>query len=297
MNSSSLANDLTIKDLLEVVRRSLTGTLFISNAAAESENIVRQILKKSRVELYLTQNEPVTSEKTFFIKQIVKRRSQGEPLQYLLGHHSFRYLDLVIREGVFIPRPETELLVERALAYLARLSGEALVIDIGTGCGAIALSIAYEWPRVKVIATDISSKAVKLAQENLSRLGFKSQVSIVRTDLLSGLEQLRGQVDLIVSNPPYIPTAELSSLPVDVQREPRGALDGGNDGLKFYRRIVKEASHYLKINGYIVLELGDGLVDSVKNLLRSTGFSEINVFKDYRGTDRIITAFLRKVIH
>jgi release factor glutamine methyltransferase len=292
-----LANNLTIGDLLETVKENLAEASFIFNTSAESENILREVLRKSRVELYLDRDEPVAPEKTVFIKEIAKKRSQGEPLQYLLGHHSFRYLDLVIRKGVFIPRPETELLVEEALAYLAQLPEEALVIDIGTGCGAIALSIAFEQPKVKVIATDISSKAVKLARENLSRLGFKSRVSILQTDLLNGLERLCGQVDLIISNPPYIPTARLPSLPADVQSEPRSALDGGSDGLKFYKRIIQEAPHYLKVSGYIMLELGENQVDPVKNLLRGSGFSEVKILKDYQGTDRIITACLRKVIH
>lgn len=242
----------------------------------------------SRVELYAFHDRPLTPEERDVLRESVKLRAQGQPLQYVTGEMPFRHLIMHVRPGVLIPRPETEVLVDVALDGLP--SG-ATVIDLCTGSGCIALAIAQERPDVELYATDISSAAVSIVAENAARLGYADRVSPSVGDLFEPLPTtLRGAVDLVVANPPYVPTELLGELPEEVAGfEPRLALDGGPDGLVVARRIWQQAPEWLKRGGRIALELHErNAADAAKEVVEL--YREVRVVADLNGRDRVLTA-------
>lgn len=284
------AKTLTIFDILSWAIQELQGGLVLS-PQVEAEIIVGNAVGLSRAELYLNRQQAVAKPELEFIKKAVADRTTGKPLQYILGHQQFRYLDLVCWEGVLIPRPETELLVEKALDELNTSGGFKNVLDIGCGTGAIAISIASEYRGASVYASDISAKALLLTKENARLAGVLDRVVVVKADIFAGLEDIKGELDMVVSNPPYIPSSDLSLLQREVQFEPRVALDGGEDGLDLYRAIIEDAPGYLKSGGVLLFEIGIEQTAQIADLIKSTGrFADIEVFKDYAGIERIIKA-------
>ena len=191
---------------------------------------------------------------------LVGRRLEGEPLAYIVGRREFYGLDLEVDESVLVPRQETELLVETALEGMkSTRDAAARVVDVGTGCGAIALAIAKHSERADVVGVDVSAEALEVAMKNAARLGLGERVRFVRGDLLEAVE---GPVDIAVSNPPYIPSGEIGSLAAEVRREPRLALDGGADGLDVFRRLVGQARGKMASDGVMVVELMPEQMDS-----------------------------------
>lgn len=221
----------------------------------------------------------------------VSLRLDDIPFQYIVGDQPFRYLNLKITPEVFIPRPETELLVDQAIELVKDLTGQITIVDMGTGSGALALSLAREIPQGCIYALDISPEALKVARENAFLYHLESRVTFIQSNLFENLDpELKGKIDMIVSNPPYIPSFSLSSLSREVQKEPHIALDGGSDGLKFYREIIALAPQYLKSGGCIIFEVGMGQAQAVVEMMEKLGnFMEIEVFKDYAGIERIVT--------
>ncbi|MDO8987002.1 MAG: peptide chain release factor N(5)-glutamine methyltransferase, partial [Coriobacteriia bacterium] len=230
----------------------------------------------SRVEIYAYHDRPLTPQERAALREGVKRRAGGQPLQYVTGEMAFRHLVVRVVPGVFIPRPETETLVDEGLEFLRGLSQpkrakidppdagdeSQLVIDLCTGSGAIACSMAQEHPSSRVLATDLSALAVATATANAERLGLSDRVEVFDGDLFSPLEifaverRLLGQVDLVISNPPYIPSSDLPDLPQEVLGfEPHLALDGGPDGLVIARRIMEESTRWLRPQGMLAIEL------------------------------------------
>ena len=197
------------------------------------------------------------------LRELVGRRLEGEPLAYIVGRREFYGLDLEVDESVLVPRQETELLVETALERLAGMKSTrdaaARVVDVGTGCGAIALAIAKHSERADVVGVDVSAAALEVAMKNAARLGLGERVRFVRGNLLEAVE---GPVDIAVSNPPYIPSGEIGSLATEVRREPRLALDGGADGLDVFRRLVGQARGKMASDGVMVVELMPEQMDS-----------------------------------
>jgi len=218
---------------------------------------------------------------------LTHRRALGEPLQYLTGVAGFRHLDVAVGPGVFIPRPETEQVVDRALARLPR---GGIAVDIGTGSGAIALAISQERPDADVWATEISLEASSWAKKNVSALN--SAVHLVSGDIFEGLpSSLRRRFDLVVSNPPYIQSAEAERLPDVVKdHEPGIALFAGGDGLGVVRRIASEARDWLREGGWLVLEMGATQGDQAVALVEGFGYAEVSVEKDLAGRERIVEA-------
>lgn len=279
-----------IVDMLNWATLELKGGSVL-NPRAEAEHIVGDAIGLSRYELYLNRDRIVPPKECDFITWAVKQRLTGRPLQYILGRQQFRHLNLACREGVLIPRPETELLVEEALKELRMLGGVRKVLDIGCGTGAIALSIAYEYKDSVVFATDISPEALKIARENAQTAGLLDQVRFIQSDIFSGLRDFKNEFDLVLSNPPYIPSGEIAFLQREVQFEPRLALDGGKDGLDFYRIIAKDSPRYLKPGGMLMFEVGAGQAAKVADLLRDTGFfASIGIINDYQNIERIVKA-------
>ncbi len=278
----------TVRDLL----LRLDGALFaaVENSRLEAELILRHVLGVSRSGLYLILDEDVDPADLERIGSIARRRMEGEPLQYLLGSAGFFGLELEVREGVLVPRPETEILVERAIRFLGGIGGNPEAVDLGTGSGAIAIAIAVSDPRVRVTATDISSVALEVAERNARRYDVADRIAFLRGDLFEPLRHLKGSVDLIASNPPYIPQANMRDLPIDVRREPREALSAGRDGLNFFRRIADKAPGYLKAGGIVILEVGDGQAERVADLLERAGLSDVSIARDLRGHERVVSA-------
>ena len=219
--------------------------------------------------------------------ELARRRARGEPLQYVTGVAGFRHLELAVGPGVFIPRPETELVAERAME---RLPSGGTLVDVGTGSGAIALAVAYERSDARVVATDSSAAALAWAEKNRDGLGLS--VELIRCDLLDGVPaELRGEVDVVVSNPPYVPEGDDSLLPRDVVRhEPHEALFAGGNGLEAIARVGDLARAWLRRRGWLVLEMGYDQADAVTKTLRRLEYELVSVTRDLAGRDRIAEA-------
>jgi release factor glutamine methyltransferase len=274
----------------------------VEDPAQEVRWIAERASGRSGAELQASLDEPATVREVSHVDQMVARRAAGEPLQYVLGRWSFRTLDLLVDRRVLIPRPETEVVAGLALDALAardRRVGATTVaeqppvaVDLGTGSGAIALSLAAErWPHVEVWATDASADALAVARANLAGLGRRSGVvRLVEGDWFAALpEELRGRVDLIVSNPPYV--ADDDELPPEVAAwEPAGALRAGPDGLDDIRRIVAEAPSWLAPGGVLVVEIGETQGEAVLELAAASGFASASVEADLAGRPRALVA-------
>jgi len=248
----------------------------------------------SRIELYAFHDRPLTPDERTLLREGVKRRAAGEPLQYVTGEVAFRHIVLKVRPGVLIPRPETEILVDSVLPAIdAAIAerGAALVADICTGSGCIALSIASERPGSTVVATDLSELALTVAVENIERLSLSERVTVAHGDLFTALEPgLRGTLDVIVSNPPYVPSADVPDLPAEVAGfEPHLALDGGADGLDVYRRLLAESREWLRPGGLLGVELDERMVQ-IAAAEAQKWYEEVRVVRDLTGRDRIVTA-------
>lgn len=255
----------------------------IESARLDAELLIAHALGLSRVMLYARFDQPLSEEERAAIRALVSRRGKREPVAYILGAREFWSTSLHVDPRVLVPRPDTEVLVEVALARL----GEAKrVIDVGTGSGAIAIAIAKERPAMEVLACDVSREALALAEENARAAG--ASVRFAQSDLLASVE---GPFDAVLANLPYIPSADLAGLAADVRDfEPRLALDGGPDGLALVRRLVAEARPKLSPGGLIALEAGHDQLDRVAALLTGAGFEEVELRADYGGLPRVASA-------
>jgi release factor glutamine methyltransferase len=273
-----------VQQALRWARRCLGGA--VESPAVEAEILLTHVLGRSRAQLYAGSDDPLPAEAAGRLDELVARRAAGEPLQYLTGHQAFRRLDLEVGPGVLVPRPETEMVVEHALGRIAGVASP-VVVDVGTGSGAIALSIGVERPDATVWATEFSPAAAAWARRNLDRVGA-SNVTIVEGDLLSPLPAaLRGGVDLVVANPPYLAAAQLAAVAADVRdHEPVVATVSGPSGLEVPARIVEEALPWIRPGGWLVMETWPGQADDLLALL-SERYAEAAVHPDLTGSLRI----------
>lgn len=260
-----------------------------SSARLDAELMLAHCLSVERIRLYMDYDKPLSSEERSRYRESVRRRLAGESVAYIIGQREFWSLALEVDHRVLVPRPETELLVERALAWLTAhpVARAPRVLDVGTGSGAIAIAIASEVGEAEVWAVDIDPEALQLARCNAQRHGV--QVSFVASDLLAALAP-GVDYDLIVSNPPYITTHELAELPPEVGHEPRHALDGGADGLEVIRRLLPQARHRLRSGGGLLLEIGSEQGPATRELLHQHGFAQVELFQDLAGLDRVVGA-------
>lgn len=243
----------------------------------------------TRIELYMHFDRPLSMEERDVLRETLKRRGAGEPLQYIAGEAAFRHIVVKTSRGVLIPRPETEVLVDVVLEGLAN-SEDPRVLEVGCGTGCIACSLAKE-VGAHVVTTDVSPEAVACARRNVAALGLDELVEVVECDCVDGV---RGSFDCLVSNPPYIPTAELAELPHEVTGfEPSLALDGGPDGLVFFDRLVTEALPLVREGGFFACELHETCLDEAARRLREAGCIDIKVTKDLVGRDRIVSGVCR----
>lgn len=247
----------------------------------------------SRIEVYMNYDRPLDAGELSILHEGVKRRGAGEPLQYVTGEMPFRHIVLKCGPGVLIPRPETEILVDCVLEYIDKQDGPQHVLEIGTGTGCISLSIVGERPGTTVVATDISPDAIALATRNREALGCEDVVEIVHTDIAEGVEGAdKAAFDVLVSNPPYIPSAIVDTLPREVGGfEPRLALDGGQDGLDVFHRIVQTAEVALREGGLMAFELHEDCLQlAAQDQQVNEHFQDIRIVKDLTGRDRILLA-------
>ena len=257
-------------------------------APQDARRLLGAVLGIDELALYLEPQRPVDAEASARFHAVVERRAAHEPVQHLLGYEEFRGLRIVVTPDVLIPRPETEGLVERALELLADRAG-AIVADIGTGSGAIACALASARPDLEVLAVDRSLGALAVASENVRGLGLAARVRLIAGDLFGPLGSLGGSLDMIVANPPYLPSGTIPTLPAEVERfEPHLALDGGPDGLRVLRRLVAQAPRFLRPGAWLLMEIGEEQAGPLASLMAAEGFSRIGARRDLRGVERYI---------
>ncbi len=303
------------------------ATKLLQEVGIESTHLEARLLlahafrgdSRDPLSLLLDPDRPLEAGVLERFHRLLGRRLHREPVAYILGEKEFWSLPLKITPAVLIPRPETEVLVEAILAWLRRQGSAAsgqrptnpgdphrplvtdpcslVVVDVGTGSGAIALALAAELPYARIYATDLSEEALGVARENAEALQLAGRIVFLQGDLFEPLSRLglEGKVDVIASNPPYIPSEELPRLQPELHYEPRMALDGGPDGLALHQRIIAEASCFLKPGGLLALEVGADQARSVIRLLEERGsYEAVEVVKDYAGHDRVVLARLHR---
>jgi len=275
-----------VRTLGEVLRLSTTHLERHGSPTArlDAELLLGHALGLSRVELYTGFERPLTEDELAECRELIARRAKREPVAYILGRWGFRGLDLDVDRRVLVPRPETELLVDRCLALLDGVAGPA-VLDVGTGSGAIALALASELPEARVAGCDVFGDALEVARANGERLGV--EVEWVASDMLAGVEGRR--FHLVVSNPPYVAAGEIEALEPEVRDwEPRGATVAGETGLEAIERLVAQAPAALEPGGAIVLEVGAGQAGAVAALLDGAGLAGVGRDPDHAGIERIV---------
>jgi release factor glutamine methyltransferase len=262
----------------------------VDSPSADAERLVQHALGATRLDLYLHPDRPIAPPERARLRDALRQRCSRIPLQRVTGETEFWSLPFFVNDAVLIPRPETETLVEAALARLAGLP-RPRVIDVGTGSGCIAVSLARGLPEGLVVATDISPAALRVARRNALRNGVGDRVRPIAGDLLAPLAP-SARFDAVVSNPPYIRCAELQGLQPEVRdHEPRLALDGGEDGLSVHRRLVACAGRHLRPGGWLALEVGAGQSGPVAELLKASGdFEEAARHRDLTGVERVLVA-------
>ncbi len=261
----------------------------VENPRLDAEVLLCAVLACERITLYVDFDRPLTEEELAQFKKYVVRRAAHEPLAYILGEKAFMRNTFKVTPDTLVPRPETELLVESIIQAAEGVGGEVKILDIGTGSGAIIVSLLDYLPQAKGVGVDISVVALTVAKENAVTIGVAERAGFLRSDVYSALP-LDKKFDIIVSNPPYIPVADIVGLAKDVQREPIGALAGGEDGLDFYRRITQEAPLHLAEDGMLAFEVGIYQSEAVVELCRKAGFTVTAVRKDYAGIERMVFA-------
>ena len=271
----------------------------IESARLDAEVLLMHCLRWERTALYRERDYQLTPDEDARFHELVRRRGAHEPIAYLTGEREFWSLPFAVRPGVLIPRPDTEWVVEAALRYapqFLRLHSRCHVLDIGTGSGNIAIAVAASLALVDVTAIDSSLEALAVAQLNAQSCQVAERVHFVCGDLFSPLHPRRVRFDLLLSNPPYIAAEEWCALPTTVRcYEPRQALDGGSDGLLFYRRLFAEGSPYLSENGIAIVEVGHRQAGDVSRLLmQSQQWELIEIVKDYSGIERVVVAQRRR---
>jgi release factor glutamine methyltransferase len=253
------------------------------------EHLLADALGKRRIDLYLEFDRTLSEKELAPLREKVRRRVEGEPLQYLLGSWDFFGRAFRTDQRALIPRPETEILVEIGLKVIrAQPSSRNRFLDIGTGSGVLAITFALECLNLQVAGSDVSPLALNLARENAERQGLDHRIEWIESDLLSSVT---GPFDFLVANLPYIPTAKLPKLAPEVQRDPQLALDGGSDGLAVIRRLVQDVPRVLMDGAFVILEVGFDQADRVVDLMTAQKFRDISVENDYQGVRRFVTAW------
>jgi release factor glutamine methyltransferase len=280
----------TIRDLVLAARTRLAAAgIEPGEAAMDAELLAREVLGWDRARFLAHEIDAAPASLTAPFEALVSRRERREPVSEILGRREFWGLDFEVTRDVLTPRPETEIIVEEAIARAACEPAPALrIADVGTGSGCLAVVLAREFPRSTLVATDISPSALEVARRNAARHGVADRIDFRRTSLLDGIAPA---FDLVVSNPPYVPTRDLASLPPEVRNfEPREALDGGNDGLDAVRDLAKGAAGVLSPGGWLIMEFGYGQESGVRAAIADTSLELVGIRSDLQGIPRTLVA-------
>ena len=275
-----------VKELINYGREVLIENN-IEDYSIISKMLAKHILNMTNVEIIINEEKEISEEEKnrydFALTEIVK----GIPVQYITYNQEFMGMNFYVNEDVLIPQPDTEILVEEVIKLCKNYKDNIKILDICTGSGAIGISIVKSVENINLIASDISDKALEIAKKNAKNNEILNRIDFVKSDMF---ENINDKFDIIVSNPPYIETNVISTLSKQVQNEPHLALDGGKDGLDFYRILANQAKEYLKPNGYLCMEIGYNQKDKVEQLLKENGYKNIYCKKDLSGNDRVIIA-------
>ena len=268
----------------------------VPNDVLDAQTLLAFTIKQDRTYLIIHFNDQLSEEIIPVFQSLIQRRATGEPLQYITGRQEFFGLEFEVTPAVLIPRPETELIVEETL-LLSQNIAQPLIIDAGTGSGCIAIALARELENAKIIATDISAEALKVASRNAVKHGVENRINFIKCDLLSGIPK-NTKADLIVSNPPYIAPEEIATLQREVRDwEPHNALTDYADGLNFYRRLLVEAVEFLQSEGFLIFEMGYEQSEKIKALIDYNIWRESITLQDLQGIPRTMILQLRSASH
>lgn len=278
--------------ILEAIQKStdFLAKKGVDSPRLQSELLLAHVLKTQRLKLYLDFARALTGSETEALRELVQRRGGREPLQHIIGATSFCGLEMVVNRHVLVPRPETELLAEQGWKFLNSLNRECSFLDFGTGSGCIAIALCHFATQARGVAIDKSPEAIAVAGQNATKNNVSSRVQFIESDRFAAVDpNLR--VDLIISNPPYIPSAEIETLQEEVRKfDPVCALDGGVDGLEYYRWLAEEGAEHIERRGKIMVEFGDGQQDQIRAIFRERGWEIEAVLKDLTDRSRILVA-------
>ncbi len=282
----------SVLELLNWAAEYLTEKGF-ENGRLNGERMLAHVLNCKRVDLYLSFDRPLSREELVKFKELIKRRLDHEPLQYILGETEFFSLPFKVGPGVLIPRPETEILIEQALTLCKSHYAESEridILDIGTGSANIVVAIAKNLQNARLLAVDVSEDALKIAQENAKLNQVENRITFRCLDVLACTEkEFEASFDLIVSNPPYVSAGEFEHLPPEIRQfEPKSALLASEDGYQFYRRFAHLLRAWLRPSGFAILEIGAGMGSKTKELFQQAGYADIKIMQDLAGKDRAI---------
>ncbi len=283
---------MTILELLQKSTDHLRSS-GITNPKTSCEILLAHALRVKRLDLYLNYDKPVTDEERARFKELYRRRLNHEPIKYITGKTEFMSLPFIVNPDVLVPRPETELLVEKIIEACKERWGESplSILDIGTGCGNIAISLAHFLPNTRVEGVDISTDAIETAMKNTSLNGMGENPKLFVKDVFRCTEEDYEGLNVIVSNPPYVSPDQKQVLEKEVaEHEPSIAVFTGDDNLEYYRKIAELGNSWLAEDGILFFEIGYDIGGSVKRLLEESGYSKVKVIKDYARLDRIVTA-------
>lgn len=263
----------------------------VPEARREAGSLLAHVLGRDRTFLITHADEQLSSDELRKFREVTGRRGAGEPLQYITGHQEFFGLDFEVTPATLIPRPETELLVEKALELLKKASEPSFVCDIGTGSGCIAVTLLHEEVQTRVLALDISPNALRVAARNAARHHVSERLSFLASDCFSALDASSARFSMIVSNPPYVTASALADLQREVrEHEPHVALSPGADGLHIIKRIADEAPRFLNSGGHLLLEIGYDQHEAARQLFETEVWQLLDIHKDLQGIPRTVVA-------
>ena len=278
--------------ILEAIQKStdFLAKKGVDSPRLQSELLLAHVLKTQRLKLYLDFERKLTDAETTALRELVQRRGTREPLQHIVGTTSFCGLELKVNRNVLVPRPETELLAEQGWKFLNPLNRESTFLDFGTGSGCLAIALCHVAKQSRGTAIEKSAEALATARENATKHGVDSRLVFIESNGFAAVSQEQ-RFDLIISNPPYIPATEIDSLQEEVRKyDPHSALDGGLDGLDFYRLLANESPRHLASGGKLMIEFGDGQQNQLRSLFTSAGWNVEAVLNDLTDRERILIA-------
>jgi release factor glutamine methyltransferase len=284
--------------LMDVLKKAVSflNSKAVENPRLNAELLLCQVLDISRLDLYLQFDRPLTNDERNRYKELLRRRGSYEPLQYILGETEFMSLRFKVSPHVLIPRPETEVLIEKVMDCMKDRPRTHL-LDIGTGSGNIAVSLARYIKDTEVVASDISSDILSVARHNAEVNGVSNRIRFIQTEVSTDSlqKEFPASFDAVVSNPPYVALGEWDALPREIQRyEPRVALCDEGDGLTFYPVIAQKGQELLKTEGFLFVEVGDGQGDRVQSILEKAGYISVTIYPDLNGIKRVVSGKLKK---